>query len=64
MKLFKNRAKYEFKVLGMNEKYVNKKADELQNEGWELAGDCSTKYFGDSTNSTFIYIPFKRKIKT
>ena len=54
---------YEFTVIESMEGYTNKKVEELQKDGWRLAGSAST-YYHPNPGAFFIYIPFKRKIKT
>lgn len=63
LRFFKTRIpKYEFTIMSSCERYADVHIEELQNDGWELAGNVELKYHGSPTNAIYIYIPFKRKI--
>jgi hypothetical protein len=61
--------KYEVKIL-MHKEYIenkehaNKKLQEAQNEGWQIAGDILVKNESGHCRDNYLHIPLKRRIKT
>lgn len=54
--------KYEFHILEGNESMIKRDMDIYQKNGWELAGECATKFSHDGYRNRII-VPLKRKIK-
>lgn len=52
--------KYEFKLYEGNQIMVDKNVSKLQDEGWELAGEVTTKYSKNGLDR--MLIPMKRKL--
>ena len=53
--------RYEFRLIEGYERRVNELMEDMQNDGWELAGEVSAKYF-DRGYSCRLVVPLKRKI--
>ncbi len=51
---------YEVSVLMSHEDYMHEKIQELQDEGWEIAGDILVKNQRGNCGDTYVFIPFKR----
>jgi hypothetical protein len=54
-----DKKKYEFMVINYNKGYINSRLQELQEEGWEIAGN-SNIYNGQYDGNTYVSIPLKR----
>ena len=65
LKLFTKKPKYEFWMQETNNNGMSRKIIEnLQNDGWELAGEIGIKQPEPNTcQSECMLIPFKRKLK-
>jgi len=61
-KFKKEVAKYEFHLLEGNESMIKRDMEIYQKKGWELAGECATKFSHDGYRNR-ILVPLKRKIK-
>ena len=62
-KIFKKSiSKYEITIIEGNILMIKRDMEIYQNDGWELAGECTTK-FTDGGYSNRIIVPLKRKIK-
>ena len=55
--------KYEVQCLMIHDESANKKLEELQNQGWEIAGDILVKNETGWCGHNFLHIPLKREKK-
>ena len=55
--------KYEVQCLMIHDESANKKLEELQNQGWEIAGDILVKNKTGWCGHNFLHIPLKREKK-
>lgn len=58
--LFKVSRKYEFCLFEGNHIMVNRDVKKMQEQGWELAGEISTKFSKDGSNR--MLVPLKRRV--
>jgi len=56
-----HKPKYEFYLFEGNQIMVNRDVKAMQNNGWELAGEISTKFSEHGMDR--MLIPLKRKLK-
>lgn len=61
--LFHKTNKYEFTTINTHGGYGHDRVSKAQDEGWEVCGLSCIKYHEGVTNSAYMYIPFRRKIK-
>lgn len=54
------KTRYEFCLFEGNHIMVNRDVKKMQEQGWELAGEISTKFAKDGTNR--MLVPLKRKV--
>jgi len=64
IKLLSKKPKYEFMVFeaGMAFNGWKEKLSKLQDDGWEVAGTCSTTKGSEWSSDIYMQIPLKRKI--
>lgn len=55
------KGKYEIFILDAHENYIDKKCDEMQGKGWEIAGNINV-YRTKIPEANFVSIPMKRLI--
>ena len=55
--------KYNVRVLFVHETYANIQLSELQNEGWEIAGNINITNTQGDCNSNYLAIPLKKLIE-
>ena len=53
--------KYDVIVLHSHERLLQKRLDERQDEGWEIAGDILVKNSTGHCNDTYMMVPLKRE---
>ena len=51
--------KYKVSVLMTSERWVNERLEEMQNAGWEIAGDILVKNKTGDTGQGYLHIPMK-----
>lgn len=55
----KRKGKYEIFILEAHEAYIDARCDEMQGEGWEIAGDINI-HRAKTPDANFVSIPMKR----